>query len=170
MVSTRETLDSKTNSTKVTAWKIHTMPIVTVSQSQNGYLDVRQSGIGNEIEDISNDKASVYQGGMLLYQMGSLVHSVKLIQWQQVLVKKSPVLLQHPLWGQVRRVAHAWMTQTPQWILRKTKWGRGSQGYWSAHAQFWLVSGEPTGRCLGTLNHQLSASKLSGAYMPVESM
>ena len=74
MVSTRETLDSKTNSTKVTAWKTYTMPIVTISHSQNGYIDVRQSGIGNkpEIEDIANDKGSVYQGDVLLYQMGSL--------------------------------------------------------------------------------------------------
>ena len=57
------------------------MPIVTISQSQNGYTDVRQSGTGNklEIEDTSNDKGSVRQGDTLLHQTGSLVHSVKLI-------------------------------------------------------------------------------------------
>ena len=73
MVSTRETWDSKTNSTEVTVWKIEPMPIVTIRQSQNGYIDIRQSGTGNklEIEDIENDKGSVYQGHILLYQTGS---------------------------------------------------------------------------------------------------
>ena len=48
-------------------------------------------------------------------------------------------------------------------------WGTGSQGGWSAHAQFLFVGGEVTRWCFGNLYHQPSGSNPSGFYLLVVS-
>lgn len=112
MVLTRETLDSKHNSTKVTVWKIYTMPIVTISQSQNGYTDVRQSDWNKlEMEYTSNDKGSVCQGDTFLCHTGSLMCTAKQLSDSRLWWRKFQCLFRGTHCGDKRMVAHAWMAQ-----------------------------------------------------------